>query len=159
MRRSWMSDVERAVSCFKNGFNCAQAVLSTYGPSPEFGRKAALRLATPFGAGMARMGDTCGAVMGAFMVIGLKHGKARRDDDDAKEKTYELVHAFVEEFRSRNTSIVCRELVGFDVSTPNGLKRAEEEQVFETLCPNLVQDAAEILEEILDRVSHQATAG
>ena len=151
-----MTNAERAVSCFKNGFNCAQAMLSTYGTSPELGRKAALRLATPFGAGMARMGDTCGAVTGAFMVIGLKHGKATRGDDDAKEETYELVRAFVEEFRSRNTSIVCRELVGFDVSTPEGLSRAEEEGVFETLCPNLVRDAAEILESVLARTSEQA---
>ncbi len=144
-----MSDVQRAVSCFKKGFNCAQAVLSTYASSPELGRRAALKLATPFGAGIARMGQTCGAVTGAFMAIGLRHGRWRRDDEESKERTYSLVKAFVDRFESRNGSIVCKELIDCDLSTPEGLRHAEEQDVFHEVCPKFVQDAAEILEQLL----------
>lgn len=144
-----MSKVQEALDCFERGFNCAQAVLSVYGTSPELGRKTALRIATPFGAGMARMAKTCGAVTGAFMVIGLAHGRFKRDDYAARDHTYELVHEFVRRFTARNGSIVCRDLLGCDVSTPEGLKRAEEEHLVEEKCPDYVRYAAELLEELL----------
>lgn len=144
-----MTKPEHAVSCFKEGFSCSQAVLSTYGPELGLDRQTALKAAQPFGGGMARMGETCGAVTGAFMVIGLKHGRTRTDDREAKEKTYELVQEFVRRFKSRNGSIVCRELLGYDMSTPEGKRLVEEKGLIDTLCPKLVQDASEIVEDIL----------
>jgi C_GCAxxG_C_C family probable redox protein len=141
--------VELAVSCFGKGFSCSQAVFSIYASHFGLPQEAALKIATSFGGGMARMGDTCGAVTGAFMVIGLRHGRTRAEDKDAKEKTYNLVHKFAEEFAERNGSIVCRELLGCDLGTPEGYETAKREGYFDTVCPKLVQDAAEIIEEIL----------
>ena len=112
-------------------------------------RELALKVAGTFGGGMARMGETCGAVTGAFMTIGLKYGKATAKDDAARDKTYDLVKEFVTKFQSRQGSIVCRELLGYDLSNPEGRKAAYEKGIFDTLCPQLVRDAAEILEEIL----------
>jgi len=74
-----MKRVEAAADCFEKGFNCAQAILSTYGTELGIEREHALRVAGPFGVGMGRMGNTCGAVTGAYMVIGLKHGAARAE--------------------------------------------------------------------------------
>ena len=98
---------------------------------------------------MAHMGKTCGTVTGAFMVIGLKYGKYKPEDDRALEETYELVRAFVDRFISRNGSIECKELLGVDISAPEGHEIATEEKLFHTVCPKFVQDAAEILEQIL----------
>lgn len=98
---------------------------------------------------MARMGGTCGAVTGAFMVIGLKHGKTKADDDAAREKTYELAQQFAARFRARNKSIVCRELLGYDLATEEGRESVMEKNLFATICPRFVKDAGEILEEIL----------
>jgi C_GCAxxG_C_C family probable redox protein len=145
-----MNRVERAVSCFKEGFTCSQAMLSTYGPQLGLNHELALKVSGAFGGGMARMGETCGAVTGAFMVIGLKHGNARVEDKQAKERAYSLVKEFVDRFKSRNGSIVCRELLGCDISTPEGRDLAEEQNLFATLCPKFVQDAAEIIEQILE---------
>lgn len=145
-----MNRVERAVSCFKEGFSCSQAMLSTYGPQLGLNHELALKVSGAFGGGMARMGETCGAVTGAFMVIGLKHGKTKFEDKQAKEKTYSLVREFVDRFKSRNGSIVCRELLGCDISTPEGRDLAKEKNLFTTLCPKFVQDAAEIIEQILE---------
>ncbi len=144
-----MSKVELAVACFDQGFVCSQAVFSTY--SLQFGldRETALKVAGAFGGGMGHMGEICGAVTGAFMVIGLKHGGTIAEDEQSEEKTYSLVNEFVNRFKSRNGSIVCRELLGCDISTPEGLNTAREKKLFTTLCPKYVRDAAEIIEQIL----------
>ncbi len=124
-------------------------MLSTYGERFGLDRETALKVAGAFGGGMARMGETCGAVTGAFMVIGLKHGKTMAGDDGAREKTYEIVNRFVGKFKARNKSIVCRELLGHDLSTTEGIKAVAEKNLFMTLCPRFVQTSVEILEGIL----------
>jgi C_GCAxxG_C_C family probable redox protein len=144
-----MNNAERAVSVFLDGFSCSQAVLSTYGTQFGLDRQIALRVAGAFGSGMGRMGEICGAVTGAFMVIGLKYGQTRVEDKESKERAYRLVKEFVNKFKSRNKSIVCRELLGCDLSTPEGIKLAKEKKLFINLCPKFVQDAAEIIDQIL----------
>jgi C_GCAxxG_C_C family probable redox protein len=144
-----MDTVKRAVSCFEEGFSCAQAILSTYGPQFGLEPETALKVAGAFGGGMGRLGEVCGAVSGAFMVIGLKYGKTRAEDEETKEKAYSLAQEFADRFRSRNGAIRCKELLGCDINTPEGRATAEEKRLFTTLCPRLVQDAAEIIEQML----------
>ena len=145
-----MSRVELAVSCFKEGFSCPQAILSTYGTQFGLRREIALKIAGAFGGGMGRMGETCGAVTGAFMVIGLKYGRTIAEDMQSYYKTNKLVKEFVERFKSRNGSIVCRELLGCDLSTLQGIHIIRKNKLHETLCAKFVQDAAEIIEQILE---------
>ncbi len=96
------------------------------------------------------MGETCGAVTGALMVIGLKYGQTISEDKAAKEKSYELVRQFAERFKVRNRGcLTCRDLLGADISTPEGMQKLREKQAFTTLCPKFVRDAAEIVEELL----------
>jgi C_GCAxxG_C_C family probable redox protein len=144
-----MNKPEEAVECFKQTFSCSQAVFSAY--APEFGidMETALKIAGAFGGGIAHMGETCGAVTGAFMVIGLKYGKTRAEDEPAKEKTYQVVREFVEKFKSRNGSIVCRELTGCDMSSPEGLQTFKEKNILKTHCTKFVRDAAEIVEKLI----------
>jgi len=144
-----MNKLDNALSFFKDGFNCSQAVLTAFSKSFGMDRETALRVAQAFGSGMARMAETCGAVTGAFMVIGLKHGRISVEDESAKEITYEKVQEFVKEFKAIHGSLRCGELLGYNISDPEQLKRVEEEQLFETRCPNFVQDSVRILEEIL----------
>ena len=143
-----MDGVERATLSFREGFNCAQAVLSAYGSEFGLNHELALKVAAAFGGGMGRQGGTCGAVTGALMAIGLRSGMARVDEQ-AKEKTYHLVREFTEAFKTRNGSIICKELLGLDISTVDGRKKATEEKLFTTLCPKLVRDAAEIIGQML----------
>jgi C_GCAxxG_C_C family probable redox protein len=144
-----MNRKERAEAIFKEGFSCSQAVLATF--SDEFGlpREPALRISQGFGGGMARMAETCGALTGAFMVIGLKYGRTQAEDDAAKEKTYALCLELVRRFRARHGVLRCRELLGCDIGTPEGAKIARDEKLHDDLCPQLVVSAAEILEDLL----------
>lgn len=144
-----MSDVERAVSCFEGGFNCCQAVLSTYGPRFGLERELALKVASGFGGGIGRQGETCGAVTGAIMVIGLKEGGTLAEDKESQDRSYGLVGRFSEKFKARHGSILCRELLGGDISTPEGRQTAIDKGLFEKLCPNFVRASAEILEQLL----------
>ncbi len=107
---------------------------------------------------MARMSETCGAVTGAFMVIGLKYGKTMPDNDDARETTYGLVNRFVSRFKERNSSIVCRDLLGHDLATEEGRDRVAELNLIVTHCQKFVADAAQILDDILGADSKGAGA-
>ncbi len=140
---------EEAVERFKKGFNCSQAVLGTF--SEQFGLDCdkASKVATGFGGGM-RMGGTCGAVTGAFMVLGLKYGNSTAKDKQAKAKTYNKIEEYTKRFKSRNGSVACRELLGCDISTPEGMKEAQDKGLFSSICHRMVQGAVEILEEMLN---------
>jgi C_GCAxxG_C_C family probable redox protein len=144
-----MSRVENAVQSFRQGFSCSQAVLAAFGESLGLARERALQISQAFGGGMARLGLTCGAVTGALMAVGLKYGRTRPEDEAAKEKTYALVRELIRKFETRHGSIVCRELIGVDLSSPQGHSLASERGVFGTLCPKFVASAVEILEEIM----------
>jgi C_GCAxxG_C_C family probable redox protein len=144
-----MSRVEEAIAYFKEGFVCSQAVLLAYSAQLGLDGNTALKIADGFGGGMARMSETCGAVTGAFIVIGLKHGRTAVEDAQAHEKTYSLMNEFVRRFKSRNRSIVCRELLDCDISTPEGLNSARQQNLFTTVCTGYVRDAAEILGDVL----------
>ncbi|MDD5129304.1 MAG: C-GCAxxG-C-C family protein [Candidatus Omnitrophica bacterium] len=144
-----MSKTAKAVSCFKEGFSCSQAILSTYAQELGLDKDTALKVSGAFGGGMAGMAETCGAVTGAFMVIGLKYGKIRPEDEESKRKAYALVKDFVKRFKAKNSSIVCKELLGCDIGTPEGVKMFKDKNLINTLCSQFVQDAAEIIEQIL----------
>jgi len=136
-----MSKHEEALSLFNEAFSCSQAVFAAF--APEMGAAGA------FGGGMGRMGETCGAVTGAFMLIGLKYGQTKAGDGNAKDRTYQLVREFVERFKERNRSIVCRELLGVHIGTPEGSQAFKEKGLKNAVCVKVVRDAAEIIGEIL----------
>lgn len=145
-----MCKPDHAVDCFNNGFNCAQAVISTYCERLGLDKTTALRIAGGFGGGMGYIGETCGAVTGAFMLIGLKYGKIHSEDNEAKEKTYALIKEFTKRFKDINGSVRCTELLGYDMSTAEGLKAAREANPWSTVCAKLVRDASQIVEGLLD---------
>jgi C_GCAxxG_C_C family probable redox protein len=141
---------EKAVSFFKQSFNCSQAVFTAYRDEKMIDEKTALKLSTVFGAGVACTGDDlCGAVTGALMAISMKYGRASVEALGDKVKTYELGRGFMDEFSKRNGSCSCRDILGMDIGTPEGMKRAQEAKLFETKCLDMVKSSSQILDEIL----------
>lgn len=140
---------DSAVQCMSNGFNCAQSVFSSFCEELGLDRETALKISGAFGGGMGHTGEVCGAVSGAFMVIGLKYGKSKADDNAAKEKTYALVQEFSKRFKAEFGSVNCKELLKYDIGIVEEMKKAAEEGLFKSLCPMLVKRATEIVEEIL----------
>jgi C_GCAxxG_C_C family probable redox protein len=144
-----MEGREKALSCFKEGFNCCQSILSGYGPGLGLGREMALKVAAAFGGGIAGTGETCGVVTGALMVIGLKLGMTDPVDQAAKARTRESAQAFIREFVGVCGSVKCRELLQCDINTPEGSERARSLGLFQTLCPEFVGHSARILEGLI----------
>ncbi len=110
----------------------------------------ALKLANPFGGGLGKTGGTCGVVTGALMIIGLKYGTSDAADEKANAAVYEMGRKFMQKFKSRNTTTVCRDLLGFDVYTREKMVSDEERVIFD-LCPKYIQDAAEIIDELMNQ--------
>ncbi len=141
-----MTNLERALELFAGHCNCAQAVLGAYGPDAGLALPDSLKLAAPFGGGLGRLGEACGAVTGALMVLGLRHGAPAAADPAAKAALYDRVRAFAAAFKARHASIVCRDLLGCDLGTPDGWQQAQDRRIHETVCPQFVRTAAELLD-------------
>jgi C_GCAxxG_C_C family probable redox protein len=144
-----MSKAEIARATFRQGFNCSQAVLSAFGEEFGLDQVMARRVAAAFGGGMGHMGETCGAVTGAFMVIGLKYGMTVADGSQSHREAFSRVRDFVEQFKARHGSIVCRDLLGFDITDRNAFRESMKQGIPQKICPGLVQDAAKIVETLI----------
>jgi C_GCAxxG_C_C family probable redox protein len=144
-----MMPEEKAVDFFQKGFNCSQSVCAALGPRYGMPEDLCLKAACAFGAGIGRMQGVCGAVTGAFMVLGLKHGSSREGEAEKKEQTYRRAVEFRKRFFSVYGSVVCRELLDWDITTDEGLKSAKEKNLFSLRCEKYVAGAVSILQEIL----------
>ena len=143
-----MDRIRRAVHLFNSGLNCSQAVLGAFADTTELNESLALKLASGFGGGIGRSGGTCGALTGAVMALGLHCGTADPADKTTKLEVYRKVQRLIEEYKLRTGSTICRELLGFDMSTPEGLRMSKNLGAFDR-CDDFVRIAAEILDEML----------
>ncbi|MFW9773589.1 MAG: C-GCAxxG-C-C family protein [Promethearchaeota archaeon] len=142
--------MDKVITFFSHGHNCSQTILKAYGPKYGINENLAYKVASAFGGGIARTGNTCGAVTGALMVIGLKYRNLDIEDQENKDFTYEVGKTFIDQFKSINGTIICRELLGCDISTLEGRDKAEKNNLFDELCPKFIKSSAEILESILE---------
>jgi C_GCAxxG_C_C family probable redox protein len=124
--------------------NCAQSILVTFSEELGLERTLALKLAIGFGGGMGRTGGTCGAVTAAYMVIGLK--QTLSNTLEYKDKMYALIREFSSQFKQVHGSVLCLELLGYDVSKPEELVIVRQKGLFRELCPRFVRSSAAILE-------------
>lgn len=147
-----MNKTQTAVQYQELGYGCAQSVLASFAQDFGLEEELALRISTGFGSGMGRMCEVCGALTGAFMVIGLKYGKVITDGSrygTDTETTYKLVAQLARRFAEKNGSIYCRDLIGHDLSDPEERAKVVQLGLFKTTCHKCVVDAVELLEEIM----------
>lgn len=163
-----MTRKEKAVSLFKEGYNCSQSVFAAYADRYGIDREMALRLSASFGGGMGRMREVCGAVSGMLMVAGLETGATEGKDVKGKKANYDMVQKMAGIYREANGSIVCKELLGLvpmaSHQENNSLKAAQvnnisfhdtqpeartEEYYKKRPCIKLIQMACDIIEQEL----------
>ena len=137
---------ERALKLFSDNYNCAQAVLLTMAEHWKLENELLAKLSFAFGGGMG-CGSVCGAVTGGIMAIGLKWGKSEASGKSMETAmlNFRLAEEFCKQFRTQNKSIICRDLIGLDLSDPVQLKKAYEEKETFQNCPSFVKSAVEIL--------------
>lgn len=139
---------QRAMQSYTQGFDCSQVVLGYMADELEFDYDTAMRIAAGFGGGMWQ-GEVCGCVSGALMAIGLQYGHDKANDQETKAELIEKVKEFESKFIAQNGSLVCRKLLGYDLSDPEQMKRVMEEQLFARVCPGLAKSACDILDKIM----------
>ncbi len=103
---------DEAVELFASGCNCAQAVLNAFRDELPLDEETLLSLSAPFGGGIGRMREVCGAVSGMMMVVGLLYGDGTVQSKEKKAQLYALVQELAGKFQDENGSIVCRDLLG-----------------------------------------------
>ena len=145
-----MSESEKAREQFANGLNCSQSIIAQYAEKYQLDIATACKLATGFGGGMGRMGNTCGALTGAYLVLGLEYGSESAAQKDKKDQTYEKIQDLTQRFQQKNGTCNCRDLLGYDISTPEGYQQAKKQGLTRTKCPGFVKDAVDILEDIIN---------
>ena len=143
-----MTKAEKALELFANNFNCSQAVLTAFAPDFGLDEKLALMLGTQFGGG-ARNAEMCGAVSGALMVLGLKYGHFESENNEQKQRAYAIAVEFTKRFKECNGSIVCRDLLGYDLTKPEDSACIKEKNLFKIVCPEMIRSAVEVLEGVM----------
>ncbi len=139
---------EEAIALFKSGYNCSQSVIMVYsdfiGQSPEL----LATISGPMGAGMGKLREVCGAVTGMFLVSGFLYKASDPSDQQMKVKSYTTVQELAKEFRSKNGSIVCRELLGLTKAIPNAIPEERTEEYYKKRpCAELVGMCARLVGE------------
>lgn len=144
-----MDRAAHAEALFRQGYNCAQAILVTYALDHGLDPGAAFKLGAPLGGGIGQRGSLCGAVSGAILVLGLARGHADPADRIGKARVHEITRRLQDRFTERCGTVICRGLLQANIATPEGRAKAKAADAFATQCPAYVRAAGEILETLL----------
>ncbi len=140
---------------FTSGYNCAQSVFLTYAEKYGFDKDTALKLSSSFGGGMGRMREVCGAVSAMFMIAGLENGYTENNNDEIKAEHYTRIQTLANEFKKKNGTIICRELLGVDADD-NPIPSKRTSQYYEERpCEELIADACKIIDKFIIKKGDQ----
>ena len=100
------------------------------------------------------MRQTCGAACGMFLLAGLEKGAVEGKDREGKAANYALVQELAAEFKKRNGSLICAELLGLRKPEGSSVPEARTEQYYaKRPCTRMVEVAAQIWTEYLEKMS------
>lgn len=136
--------VKKAVSNFQNGYNCAQSVLLATQEFWNVANPLEPKVASAFGGGIGRRGSVCGALTGGVIAIGLRYG-TNNPVPEEREKAYLVALSFFNRFKKECGGILCRELIGYDLTDPEETEKARNSKVFANRCVHFVEKAVAIL--------------
>ncbi|MBR1776432.1 C_GCAxxG_C_C family protein [bacterium] len=138
---------DKAGENFRNGCNCAQAVLCAFSEYTGLSIEESMKLASSFGGGMGRLREVCGAVSAMFMIAGILKGYSVAGDELGKTRHYQLIQHLASKFKDKHETIICRELLSLQSVEDSPIPSARTEQYYkERPCENFICTAAEIIE-------------
>lgn len=144
-----MSD-SKGVLKFKEGFNCAQSVIYNYNEMLDVPVDTALKLASGFGAGIARTQNICGAISGGVLVLNSIYGTGENNNPEIRDKLYKKIQLLTGHFEKEYQTVICKDLlVGCGLLTKAGQKRFGEEKMINR-CYGYVDKIISILDEIIE---------
>ena len=138
-----------AVEYFGQKLHCSQAVLLAFAEECGLTGEQAIKAGSCLGSGM-RKGEVCGALTGALVALGLIAGQCAADDLEGRARSNRLNDEMMDRFSQCCGSWLCKDLLGCDIATEAGLAHARSSNLFTTRCPVFVEQAALLVEEILE---------
>ena len=138
-----------AIQSFRSGMNCAQSVVTAYADRLNFDPDLAAGLSCGFGGGMGRLQQTCGALTGAFMVLGIHNSRLFSDRAELKNRTYTQVREINEKFAQSQGATDCRSLLGCDLQTDEGMQFHKDTNQSKMICEKCIAASIELLDEIV----------
>ncbi len=143
---------EEIAELFMSGVDCSQLVLADRAEELGISQEEAYRISSAFGGGMG-IGESCGAVIGAMIALGIKYGNTAANQPEKKTVLNQKRAEFIKKFTKIHSSCSCKELLGLDFSKPEDVPKIFEKNLLFDFCPDVVQDAINILREMEESVS------
>jgi C_GCAxxG_C_C family probable redox protein len=146
-----MNRIEKTLDLHRNkGLNCSQAILSAFGADLGMTERYALVLGRPWAGGIGHLAQTCGYLTGAVLL--LSEAFDDENEDKARQMTDQAVNALFKRFKKRRQSTLCRDLLGADMTTVEGVEKILKENMVGKICHcdgGIGHDAAKILDDLL----------
>lgn len=145
-----MTRREMAMDNFRKGYNCSQSLILAFADMLPCEAASLSRMGSSFGGGMGRLREVCGAVSGMFMVAGFLYGYEGPETGKVKAEHYARIQELARRFEEKHGSIVCREMLGLDVRRDSPVPEARTAEYYKKRpCPEIIGDAADILEQFI----------
>lgn len=145
-----MDRQQKAYECFKQGYNCAQAVIMAFADDLPIDEELLLKISSAFGGGFARTRNLCGAVAGIGMVMGALKDTLGSVAEDKKD-IYEKVRQLTDQFEEMNGSLLCGELLKNMKSITKDYVPSERTAEYYAVrpCVKFILDATKLTEDYL----------
>ena len=140
--------VKAALARFEEGYDCSHAILGAYADLFEFDEKSMEMIRRPCGPMTGAPVGVCGAVLGALKALGQQLRNEREAGRETRKKS-ELIREFRDRFEAIHGTVSCTELLGEDITTPDGQFAAMDKDLFRKRCVTFITDSAEILEDLI----------
>lgn len=137
--------VTDACAYFDEGYACSQSVLLAFSSHFNVDDRTAKLISSTFGGGMGRLRQTCGAVTGGFMVLGLAMGNEQPHDMDTKLHAYQKVRELNKLVVEMHGTSNCKEILQKWATEAE----VEQRQHHKIICRRVVGDVAALVYEIL----------
>lgn len=155
-----MTRRQMAMDNFMKGYNCSQSIVLAFADMLPVDEATLLKLSSSFGGGMGRLREVCGSVSGMFMVAGLLYGYDGPETGQVKADHYARIQELAHRFEEQHGSIVCRELLGLSVRHDVPVPEARTAEYYKKRpCPEIIGDAAQILEEYIMEGKEKSLSG
>lgn len=141
MEKNKEAVVNNILSYFDEGYACSQSMLLGFAKEFNLDETTAKLISSTFGGGMGRLRRTCGAVTGAYMVLGLKYGNVEPKDMDTKLNSYKKVRDLTHKFEEIQGTSNCKEILKNYATS----KEVSERKHHKIICRQVIGEVAEIL--------------
>ncbi len=134
--------------------NCGQAVLCF--ALLRMGEDPALIVEARYlGGGIAGMGEVCGVLNGAALALGMRDLVLTQRGVAEPPSAAEPLKAILRDFSAQFGACRCRDLTGYDLSTPEGMTAFKTSEI-RSHCADYVRWACERLDPLLEPVTGTA---